>query len=614
MLVTTDNFDSVLRALSPVKGYAVDTETTGLKPYQGSRLFSIIISDETDDFYFNFNQYPNLPREHFLTSEHLERLGKEFFAHPYKRIYMHNAKFDLSILSQSGIEVAGEVFCTYAMGRILRGDLFNYSLDALAKRWLKEDKDDAVADYIDKHKLYTKIESKDKNGKKKSVKHGWYHKVPLEVMQPYAEKDTRLCYKLGKFQEAGFRLYDEKKLTNCPSLALLLETEIKLTKTLYNMEKRGIKVDIEFCKKAIIHEKQERDKAAARYEEITGKKFIDSYIDFRRAFTLLNIPVPSEPRGGFNKEFLSNTKHEIAELILTLRTADKKISTYYQNFIDFADHQGLVHPNFRQGGTKTGRLSCSDPNLQNLKKNEEEDELEEVEGDDFSVRKAFIPVSPEHCFFLPDYKQMEYFLMLNYAGETKVIDLVKQGMDVHTATAETMGVTRTQAKTINFMLIYGGGIANLASKLKVTLAEAKELKARYFAKLPKIKAFIESLPKVAERRGYSWGWTGRRYICAPEYSYRMPNHVIQGGCADIVRLAMVKCDEYLEENKVTDRAWQFLQVHDELGFSLHKSVLDIAPDLMKIMETVYPAALLPMACDPSFSWKSLGDKVKGFPV
>lgn len=608
MLVSTENFVEIVEKLSKPGTYAVDTETTGLKPYQGSRLFSIIIADESDTYYFNFNQYPGLPKENFLHSAHMQALQEKFFLNTGNRIYMHNAKFDLSILSQSGIEVAGEVFCTYAMGRILRGDLFNYSLDALAKRWLKEDKDDAVEDYIDKHKLYTKIETK-------IVKHGWYHKVPLCVMQPYAEKDARLCYKLGQFQEAGFKLYDEKKLPNCPSLVPLIETEVKLTKTLYNMEKRGIKVDIEFCKKAIVHEKQERDKAATRYEEITGKKFIDSYIEFRRAFTLFNIPVPTQARGGFDKEFLSNTKHELAEIILTLRTADKKISTYYQNFIDFADHQGIVHPNFRQGGAKTGRLSCSDPNLQNLKKNEEnDDDEEETELDDFSVRKAFVPVDSEHCFFLPDYKQMEYFLMLNYAGETKVIDLVLQGMDVHTATAETMGVTRTQAKTINFMLIYGGGIANLASKLKVTEAEAKALKMHYFAKLPKIKAFIESLPKIAERRGYSWGWTGRRYVCQPNYAYRMPNHVIQGGSADIVRLAMVKCDEYLEEKKVTDRAWQFLQVHDELGFSLHKSVLDIAPDLMKIMETVYPAALLPMACDPSFSWKSLGDKVKGFPV
>lgn len=613
MLVSVDTFEEVLQKLSVPGSYAVDTETTGLKPYQGSRLFSIIISNETDDFYFNFNQYPGLSPEYFLTSDHMKELEKAFFSNSKNRLYMHNAKFDMSMLAQSGINVTGEVFCTYAMGRILRGDLFNYSLDALAKRWLKEDKDDAVKDYIDKHKLYTRIEKLDKNGKKKYDKHGWYHKVPLEVMQPYAEKDTRLCYKLGKFQEAGFNLYDEKRLSNCPSLAPLIETEVKLTKTLYNMEKRGIKVDIEFCKKAIAFEKQEREKAAQKYEALTGEKFLDSYVAFKRHFSLLNLPMPTSVRGGYNKEFLAGVDHELAKCILTLRTADKKVSTYYQNFIDFADHEGFIHPNFRQAGTKTGRLSCSDPNLQNLKKNEEDD-LEEIEGDDFSVRRSFIPVSPEHCFFLPDFKQMEYFLMLNYAQETTVIDLVKQGMDVHTATAETMGVSRTIAKTINFLLIYGGGIAKLAEKLKVTVEEAKDLKSRYFAKLPKIKKFIQEVPKVAERRGYSWGWTGRRYVCPPDHSYVMPNHIIQGGCADIVRLAMVKCDEYLAEKRITDRAWMFLQVHDELGFSLHKSALDVAPRLQHIMETVYPAQFLSMACDPSYSWESLADKKKGFPV
>jgi len=613
LLVSHENFDEVLLCISKAGSYAVDTETTGLTPYQGSRLFSIIISSEVSDYYFNFNQYPDLPSSQFLNAGHLKALQERFFSNKHNRIYMHNAKFDMGILAQSGIEVSGQVFCTYAMGRILRGDLFNYSLDALCKRWLKEDKDDAVADYIDKNKLYTVVETLDKNGKKKKKKNGWYHKVPLSVMQPYGEKDTRLCYKLGKYMEAGFKLYDEKRLPNCPEIAPLITTEIQLTKTLFNMERKGIKLDIEFCKKALAHEKQVREKAASRYEEIAKRKFSDSYIDFQEVFKLLGLSGPKSVRGGFDKEFLAGIKHEIAEHILTIRAADKKISTYYQNFLDFADHNGVIHPNFRQAGTKTGRLSCSDPNLQNLKKNDEDDG-DNAELDDFSVRKAFIPVSPDYCFFLPDFKQMEYFLMLNYAQEKGVIDLVKQGMDVHTATAETMGTTRTNAKTINFLLIYGGGYELMARRLNVSVKEAKELKAQYFGKLPKIAQFIKQVPAIAEKRGYSWGWTGRRYVCPEEHSYVMPNHIIQGGCADIVRLAMVKCDEYFEHSCINPAlAWQFLQVHDELGFSLHKSVLDIAPSLQKIMETVYPAPFLPMACDPSYSWTSLADKQKGFP-
>jgi DNA polymerase-1 len=204
-------------------------------------------------------------------------------------------------------------------------------------------------------------------------------------------------------------------------------------------------------------------------------------------------------------------------------------------------------------------------------------------------------------------------MFLDYAGEEKLISEINAGKDVHQATADEIGCTRTQAKTINFMLLYGGGGQKLADMLKISLMEAYTLRKKYFSRLPKVRHLINLVQSVGKHRGYIWNWLGRHYhISSPDYAYVLMNHLIQGGCADVVKIAMVQVHEFLKGYK----SRMLLQVHDELLFEIHESELYLVPRLKEIMESVYkPRNGLRLTCSVDHSWRSWGtrDKVKGLP-
>ena len=234
---------------------------------------------------------------------------------------------------------------------------------------------------------------------------------------------------------------------------------------------------------------------------------------------------------------------------------------------------------------------------------------EEDLSEKYLIRRSFVP-RPDHCFVMLDYSQMEYRMMLDYAGEMELIEQVKNGMDIHEATAQMMGVSRREAKTLNFMLLYGGGAQKLADALGLSLEEAQKLKALYFDKLPKVRSFIRKCVKVAEQRGYIVAWSGRvlRYPDS-DFAYKAPNGLIQGGCADVVKHAMVECHSFLAHYK----SKMLVQVHDELLFEMHKDELALVPRLQGIMEGAYPYKHLPMEVGVDHSWVSWADKVEGLP-
>lgn len=205
-------------------------------------------------------------------------------------------------------------------------------------------------------------------------------------------------------------------------------------------------------------------------------------------------------------------------------------------------------------------------------------------------------------------------MMLNYAGEQSIIDLVLGGLDVHQATADLLGISRYRAKQINFMLIYGGGNQKLADLLGCTYAEAQQAIKDYFAKLPKISAFVQQVRRVATERGVLRNWYGRRYVFDnPDWIHTTaPNHLIQGGCADVLKIALIRCHEYLQQRGAFSRI--VLNVHDEIVFELEKGELHYARDLVEIMEGVYTTGALKLTAGAAFSWRSLADKEDGFPV
>ena len=612
MLVKRSNFEAILQRLEQPGNYGLDTETTGLAPYKGDRLFSIIIAQRTNVFgpieeswYFNFNHYEGIDDDSVLDETHKEALQARVFSRCDHTWDLHNAKFDLHMLGVDGLSLAGTIYCTYANARLLHNDLRFYNLDFLAKRWLGKEKSDLVKEYADEHGLYEDVVK----GKRKKKNYQFW-RVPLNVIQEYAEKDGTLTCELGDFLRTKIAWLDadHRKATQ-PPLAQVSANECALTKVLFKMERLGLQLDKDYAERALEAERRNYQAAGATFKELTGFEYADGPTTITKAFKILGLELPKGASGRSltNKVVLTGIKHPVVDAITAFRKSYKKATTYYANFLAMCDQEGIIHADLHQGGTKTGRLSCRDPNLQNLNR---PDEAIDDEDGVFEVRRCFVPRN-DFCFFAPDYDQIEYRLMLDYAQETSLIELVLGGMDVHSATAQMLGVTRFRAKTINFMLIYGGGIAKLATTLGISWAEAKEVYKLYFARLPNITSLVNDVREIAGKTLAIHNWFGRRYTFenADMVHTTAPNWLIQGGCADILKIALIRCDKFLEGYK----SRIVLNIHDEIVFELHKSEFDLAPELVKIMESIYPSKSLPLTAAPAYSWKSLADKLDGFP-
>jgi DNA polymerase-1 len=615
VLVSRKNFSDCLKKFFKPGVYGFDCEATGLRPWQGDRLFSLILATDTEAFYFNFQTYPDHPHgsDFVLDGTHKDALAT-MFADSRSTWCAHNAKYDLGLLAQEGIVIRGTVHCTEMGARIERNDHFGYTLAMCAKR-IGEEKSKAVDECIKRLKLYRQEvvagEYKE-DGSPVTEKVPEFYRVPLDVIVPYGCKDAALTLKLYHHQIRMIEEAGARQPQGWPKPAGVLENERRLTKTCFRMEEVGVKIDRAYCVRALAFERAQCDRYAAEFLKLTGTVFKNSWKTLSEVFDAHGLSYPSteptktRPKGtpSFKDEFLETVDHPVGEVIRNWREHDKKANTYYENFLYYADDEDVIHGNIRQAGTASGRMSFSNPNLQNLNK-------EEDTSPEFLVRRAFVPRAG-YCFVMIDFDQMEYRLMLDYAGELALIGkILGEGLDVHEATGQMMGVPRGRAKTLNFMLLYGGGVGKLARMLKIALAQAKTLKAKYFSDLPKIGAFIRRVMDTATQRGYIFNWFGRMcHFSNPEFAYAAPNYLIQGGCADIVKIAMNRVDDFLS-NK---RSRLLLQIHDELLFEVHESELGIVSELVGLMESVYPHKHLPLTAGASYSWKSWADKIKGLPV
>lgn len=615
MLVSRATFHDVIKLLSRPSWYSFDTETTGLNPYLGDRLFSLILATKSETYYFNFkHDYPTsegVSSDYCLPREWIKDFN-QVFSNPRSYFFAHNAKFDIHMLHVEGVEISSDVHCTEVGARILYNQYLSYSLEKCAER-IGLEKDDAVETYITKHKLYTKHRVE---GKKTEVRQPHYDKVPFAIIVPYGEKDARITFDLGFKQVEDLKRKELSCPSTEPSITKLHQNELRLTKTCFRMESFGIKVDRDYCERARDYEMGIARMAISKFEEMSGEPFVDSPEPLAKIFDRAGeayprtAPTKTRPKGtpSFTAEVLEDFDSPLALHLLNYRRASKRAGTYYANFVRLADSQGVIHSNLRQAGTATWRFSSSDPNLQNLSKPDEDDEGPRPE---FEIRSAFIPRSSDFCFVMIDYDQMEYRMMLDYAGEKGLIEQVLAGLDVHQATANLMGVSRYEAKTINFMLLYGGGVAKLAKKLNISLIEAKVLKQHYFDVLPRVQNFIDTVILKARTRKEIFNWAGFRYHFPDrEWAYVAPNHLIQGGCALVMRYGLNSIDKFLEGKK----SRLLMTIHDEALLEIHKDELHLVNDIKNIMENIYPHNRLPLTAGVSHSWKSWGDKVKGSPV
>lgn len=600
MIVSVDNFFDVLKELDKESTLAVDTETTGLFAYNGDSLFSIIIASIDNSYYFNFQEYLNLSSEFVLDKKiHLAHLG-ELLSKP-RTYFLHNAKFDLHMLFKDGVTIGGKIHDTEMVARLLYNQHNDYSLEACAKR-IGLVKSNAVDEYITEHKLYTEEETPE--GKTTKVLH--FDKVPFPIISAYGIQDGKVTFGLGMYQLN--ELHKQSMGISSGKLPLLnvYKNDCQLTKAVFHMERRGIKINREYVQQAYYYEMDRKNQAQAEFEDIAKSPLVDSNKALAAVFSAAGEKYPTTEKGNpsFKADVLEGFDTPLAKVLLKYRSALKLANTYYANFLKLADKDDVIHANLRLAGTVTGRLSCSNPNLQNLAKEEDQSQA-------YTVRRSFVP-RPEHCFVMIDYQAAEYRLLLDRSEQTDVCHAVLNGLDVHQATANTMAVDRKSAKTLNFMLLYGGGVEKLATTLDLPEGRATQLRDTYFSAMPRVTDWSNKVKKSAKNYNKVTNWAG--FVChfPSEFniSYTAPNHIIQGGCAQIIRFAMPLIHNLLEGKK----SRMLLSIHDEILLEMHQDELELVEPIKKIMEDVYPFLLLPQACEVSHSWISWGDKINGYPT
>lgn len=588
-----------------VLGY--DTETTTLWWWASPhipitpRVFAAQFATKLHAWYIDFEH-----SEDKLNDTHWVRLQTEIFSNPEILWYIHNAKFDMHQSANHGVSFAGTVHCTQAMARVLNnleGDhkKGGLKLDTLSEKYLGQNKIE-----IDFPK--TKIKKWGKNDKYEDLAH--FNQMPLDKLIEYGLKDTRLAYDLGQFQIREIANIDSEIYSKLPwlktkTLTYLMEQERKLTKVLFKMEREGVQIDRQYTEKAYYNEVAEYEKCKAQFDE-TCQKEIGKNLDLgsprqlKELFDKLGEPYAYTDKGNacFDSDALERSNAVIAKLILKYRYHYKRAHTYFENFIWLSDTNGVIHCDLQQAGTETGRLSCWNPNLQNVSKTADNEEKL------YPVRRCFVP-RPGFIFVDLDYQAAEYRMMLDYAGEENLIEKVAAGLDVHVATKQELQVSsRHEAKTLNFMLLYGGGYQKLADALKISLAEAKRKKLSYFERLPGVKRFIYQVRDIAASRGFVINWAGRMLKYSRDTSFKAPNGLIQGGVGDMGKHALIGCSQAVENTPHK----LLLQVHDSLLFEiLEGSQIAVVQELKSLMESIYTYKKLPMAVDGGYSKKSWAD-------
>lgn len=636
MIVTRSGFDEALKQLLKEPRLSIDTETTGLRMFHGDRFFSFIIAkNENEAFYFNFNPYtyshvknPDgtisefkepLPEDVVLTEEHVEKMAS-LWSDPSKLWYIQNApNFDMGMLYQGRITLAGTIHCTRAIGRVeynnLYGQFFKvYSLDNQLKRIGAPLKDDAVKAYVKEWKLETK---KVIEGKEVTLQH--FDRVPFTIIVPYGLVDAMRTWLLGDYQEKSIAKKDleQPALGSQRSMRRVMDNERRLMKTIFNMKKTGIKIDRKYCERAIKYENDRIQKAEDNFKKETGLEFKDSGKVFELAFGNEKELWGVADKGGpsFDAECLKRLQNPAAKEVLQYRDAKSK-SDFYKGFLYFADSDDIVHPDYNSEGTIHGRFSSSEPNFQNLTSEEDEEDL----AQEFVVRRAIIP-RPGNIFLLPDYVQMEYKFMLELAcilmGHlTPLGELVNAGHDFHEATIRNTAkyganIVRKQAKVANFLTLYGGGAPLLAANLGISVRDANVIRTAIFSAAPEIEKLLKTLQNSAKTRGYVINWMGRRcYFDNPSFAYKAPNYIVSGGCADIVKKAMNEIDSFLSGY----RGNMVMTVHDELPIEVPEDEAHkLAQPILDIMDHTYPFKFIKINSSMEWSSKSLADKIKGLP-
>jgi len=558
----------LINRLSKKKEISIDTETTSLNTLE-AELVGVSLSVKANEGYYvplghSIDKDKNLPFD-----ESLEIL-KKFLENPKVQKFGQNIKYDLEVLHRYDIDIDPISFDTMLASYVLDPSARQHSLDFLAMKHF-DYKMQPITDLIG-------------TGKKQTT----FDTVPVDKAVFYAVEDADLTYRLrGVFAP----LIDELELQN-----LYYNIELPLIKVLAAMEETGIRVDDKFLGK--LSKDMDRKLAGIQKEiyKIAGGEFnINSTRQLSHIlFEKLNLPTKGKTakKTGYSTdvkvlEELSQI-HEFPKLILDYRQLTKLKNTYIDAIPKLISPvTGRVHTSFNQTIAATGRLSSTDPNLQNIPIRTEEGRR---------IRKAFVPRDKDYVLLAADYSQIELRILAHYSNDKGLISAFKKGDDIHARTAaEVYGVKidkvtpemRRAAKTANFAVIYGVSAYGLSQQTELDLGESKDFIETYFERYPGIKTYMNETKQSARDKGFvTTLYNRRRYlpdIMAKNFNVRQfaertaINTPIQGTAADIIKVAMLKIHKQMAGMK----SKMVLQVHDELVFDVYKDELETLTGIVK---------------------------------
>ncbi len=381
------------------------------------------------------------------------------------------------------------------------------------------------------------------------------------------------------------------KLINNLQLKLFSDIELPLVKVLFEMEKNGIKIDVEQIKSLSDIYHKELDGLTSKIYELAGVEFnINSPKQLQQIlFEKLNIEYKGKPSTSIEVLTAIKDKHEIVEHLIRYRKIAKLVSTYLDGMLNYVSSEGKIHTTFMQRTTSTGRLSSREPNLQNLPIRDEEGKI---------LRKMFSSQFEGGTMISADYNQIELRLMANFSGDENMIEDYLSGKDIHSATAskifnlplsEIDAYKRRVAKSVNFGIIYGISAFGLSQNINSTQKEASEFIKKYMEVYPKIKEYGDECIKSARETGYSKTIMGRiRHISdinssnhtmrafAERVAKNMP---LQGSASDIIKIAMIKVFNRMQNENLKSKL--VLQIHDELVVDCYPGESEIVKKILK---------------------------------
>jgi len=577
-----------LTQLMTQKSVCFDTETTGLNPIT-AELVGIAFSWEVGKGYYI--PFPENPSEAQALIEQL----RPFFEHDQIEKIGQNLKYDIKVLKKYQLHVKGKLFDTMLAHYLINPDM-RHNMDILAETYLN----------------YTPVSIESLLGKKGKNQRS-FRDVSLEEQTEYAVEDADITLQLA----AHFR----KELTEANTQKLFDEIEVPLVSVLADMEMEGINIDIEYLHSLSVDLNTDIAKLEREIYTLAGTEFNIASPKQLGVVLFEELKLVDKPKktktGQYSTaedvlKYLAKD-HKIVASILAYRGLAKLKSTYVDALpLQVEPSTKRIHTDYMQTVAATGRLSSNNPNLQNIPIRTERGR---------QVRKAFIPRNENYTLVAADYSQIELRIIAALSQEENMISAFKNGEDIHKSTAskvfnvapdEVTRAQRSNAKTVNFGIIYGVSAFGLSNQTDLSRSEAKELIETYYETYPKLKKYMSGQIDFAREHGYVETILGRRRylkdinsrnaVVRGAAERNAVNAPIQGSAADIIKIAMINIHKRLEKEGYTSK--MLLQVHDELVFdALNTEITRLKPMIKEEMENAVQLAVpLDVEIDQGANW------------